>query len=68
MAQRKIAEAKNMGLSLFIVSHRTRSTQFNGDDEKLKKAMDRFKPKYYSMEPIATYELMEKSIKKETQN
>ncbi len=60
-----IAEAKNKGISLFIVSHRTRSTQVNINQEIIDKIMDRFEPKYYSMEPVATYELMERSIGKE---
>ena len=60
-----IAEAKNKGISLFIVSHRTRSTQVNINQEIIDKIMDRFEPKYYSMEPVATYELMERSISKD---
>ena len=60
-----IAEAKNKGISLFIVSHRTRSTQVNINQEIIDKIMDRFEPKYYTMEPVATYELMERSIGKE---
>lgn len=60
-----IAEAKNRGISLFIVSHRTRSTQVSINQEIIDKIMDRFERKYYSMEPVATYELMERSIGKE---
>jgi hypothetical protein len=62
-----IAEAKNKGISLFIVSHRTRSTQVNINQEIIDKIMDRFERKYYSMEPVATYELMERSIGKESE-
>ena len=60
-----IAEAKNRGISLFIVSHRTRSTQLNINQEIIDKIMDRFERKHYSMEPVATYQLMERSIGKE---
>lgn len=60
-----IAEAKRDGISLFIVSHRTRSNQMDINEEKIEKILDRFERKYYSMEPIATYELMERSIKKD---
>ena len=60
-----IAEAKNRGISLFIVSHRTRSTQVSINQEIIDKIMDRFERKYYSMEPVATYQLMERSIGKE---
>jgi hypothetical protein len=61
-----IAEAKNKGVSLFIVSHRTRSTQIDFNEEKFNKIMDRFVRINYTMEPIATYELMERSIKKDS--
>ena len=60
-----IAEAKYNGISLFIVSHRTRSTQVSINQEVINKIMNRFERKFYSMEPVATYELMERSIKKE---
>ena len=60
-----IAEAKNKGLSLFIVSHRTRSSQMDINEERIEKILDRFKKINYTMEPIATYELMEKSIGKD---
>ncbi|MEE0935320.1 MAG: hypothetical protein U0L42_06565 [Methanobrevibacter sp.] len=60
-----IAEAKNKGVSLFIVSHRTRSTQIDFNEEKFNKIMDRFVRINYSMEPVATYELMQRSIKKD---
>ena len=60
-----IAEAKNKGVSLFIVSHRTRSTNIDFNEEKFSKIMDRFVRINYTMEPIATYELMERSIKKD---
>ena len=59
-----MAEAKN-GISLFIVSHRTRSTQVSINQEIIKKVMGRFELKFYAMEPVATYQLMERSIKKE---
>lgn len=62
-----IAEAKEFGISLFIVSHRTRSSQMDINEEKIEKILDRFERKYYSMEPIATYELMERSIKKDNE-
>ena len=61
-----IAEAKNKGVSLFIVSHRTRSTQIDFNEEKFNKIMDRFVRIKYTMEPIATYELMQRSIKKDS--
>ena len=60
-----IAEASNKGLSLFIVSHRGPGTQININQDIIDKIMDRFERKHYTMEPVATYELMEKSIKKE---
>lgn len=60
-----IAEAKNKGISLFIVSHRTRSSQLSINQEIIDKIMDRFERKHYSMEPVATYQLMERSIGKE---
>lgn len=60
-----IAEAKNRGISLFIVSHRTRSTQVNINQEIINKIMNRFERKSYSMESVATYQLMEKSIAKD---
>lgn len=60
-----IAEAKNKGISLFIVSHRTRSNQQNINNDIIDKVMDRFKLINYSMNPVTTYELMEKSLKKE---
>lgn len=60
-----IAEAKNNGISLFIVSHRTRSTQININQEIINKIMNRFERKFYSMESVATYQLMEKSIAKD---
>lgn len=60
-----IAEAKHKGLSLFIVSHRTRSTQVNINQEIINKIMNRFERKFYSMESVATYQLMEKSIDKD---
>lgn len=60
-----ISEAKNRGLSLLIVSHRTRTTQVNTNQEMINKVMGRFELKLYGMEPVATYELMERSIDKE---
>ena len=60
-----ISEAKNRGLSLLIVSHRTRTTQVNINQEMINKVMGRFELKLYGMEPVATYELMERSIEKE---
>ena len=60
-----IAESKDKGISLFIVSHRTRSTQVNINQEIIDKVMDRFERINYSMEPVATYQLMERSIKKD---
>ena len=60
-----IAESKNKGISLFIVSHKTRTTQTNINQEHIEKVMDRFERINYTMEPIATYELMAKSIRRE---
>ena len=59
-----ISEAKNRGLSLLIVSHRTRGSQTNINQEMINKVMDRFELKLYGMEPVATYELMARSIDK----
>ena len=59
-----IAEAKDKGISLFIVSHKTRSSE-KSNSEIVKKVMDRFEPITYSMDPITTYELMANSLKKE---
>ena len=54
-----IAEDYHKGLSLFVVSHRKPL------DEDLKKILDRFTEKQYTMSHITTYQLMEKSIDKE---
>ena len=62
----KIAEAKDNGISIFIVSHKTRSNQMEFDEERFKKVMDRFVRINYTMEHMATYELMERSIKKDS--
>ncbi|WP_323737503.1 hypothetical protein PXD04_11340 (plasmid) [Methanosphaera sp. ISO3-F5] len=61
-----IAESKNKGISLFIVSHRTRTNQTNINQEYIDKVLDRFEPIYYSMESVATYELMASSINRDT--
>ena len=60
-----IAESKNKGISLFIVSHKTRTSQTNINQDNIDKVMDRFEKINYTMEPIATYELMAKSIHRE---
>lgn len=60
-----IAEANEKGVSLFLVSHISPTSKININQAIIDKISDRFETIHYYMESVTTYQLMEKSIRKD---